>query len=713
METSGFSTYRGIPVEKIVTPLDASTALRRITDQIDTHKGALMVSNYEVPDRYSRWDIGFINPPLELVARERSFSLNALNKNGRRLLPLLQEVLEGHPHLEYFTVTPQALHGVTSPMTDWFPEEERSRQPSLFSVIRAIADLFRSDEPYLGLYGAFGYDLVFQFEKLEQRHARPEDQRDCHLFLPTDLVVVDRQKELAYSICYRIYTPEGWTEPHLNTGATFPMASGQADGAVQCDHNEGEFEEKVQQIRSGCQRGDFFEVVLSQAFSAGFDSTPLTLFQRLCERNPSPYSFLLNFGQEQLVGASPEMYIRVNNGRFETCPISGTVPVGEDAMETAERIKNLIGSAKEESELTMCTDVDRNDMSRICVPGSVKLLGRRLIEKYSRLIHTVDHVEGQLAEGFDAIDAILTHMWACTVTGSPKPIAMQTIENLEKSPRRWYSGCVGFLWFNGYASTGMTLRTIHLQDGVATIRAGATLLFHSDPKAEEQETRTKASAFLDATLGRSKAQISDVIEPVNGQGKTVLFVDHHDSFVHTLAGYVRQTGARVITLRAGFPYEMINQFQPDLLFLSPGPKTPQDQQVPQLVGEAVRRQLPVFGVCLGHQGIAEHFGGHLLTFAEPCHGQPSDVYHEGTGLFAGLPQPFQAGRYHSLYVDPEQLPAELEVTARTDSGVIMGLQHRKLPIASVQFHPESILSLQKQAGLHLLDNALGLLCDRS
>ncbi|MEC7220321.1 MAG: anthranilate synthase component I, partial [SAR324 cluster bacterium] len=123
METSGFSTYRGIPVEKIVTPLDASTALRRITDQIDTHKGALMVSNYEVPDRYSRWDIGFINPPLELVARERSFSLNALNKNGQRLLPLLQEVLEGHPHLESFTVTPQALHGVTSPMTGWFPEE--------------------------------------------------------------------------------------------------------------------------------------------------------------------------------------------------------------------------------------------------------------------------------------------------------------------------------------------------------------------------------------------------------------------------------------------------------------------------------------------------------------------------------------------------------------------------------------------------------------
>ncbi len=153
---------------------------------------------------------------------------------------------------------------------------------------------------------------------------------------------------------------------------------------------------------------------------------------------------------------------------------------------------------------------------------------------------------------------------------------------------------------------------------------------------------------------------------------------------------------------------MIDQFQPDLLFLSPGPKTPQDQQVPQLVGEAVRRQLPIFGVCLGHQGIAEHFGGRLLTFTEPCHGQPSEVYHEETGLFAGLPQPFRAGRYHSLYVDPEQLPAELEVTARTDSGVIMGLQHRQLPIASVQFHPESILSLQKTGRTSLARQCIGI-----
>ncbi|GIT02808.1 MAG: hypothetical protein CM1200mP28_00670 [Deltaproteobacteria bacterium] len=139
-------------------------------------------------------------------------------------------------------------------------------------------------------------------------------------------------------------------------------------------------------------------------------------------------------GQEQLVGASPEMYVRIKEDRFETSPISGTVPVGNDPMETAERIKTLISSEKEESELTMCTDVDRNDMARICIPGSVRLIGRRLLERYSRLIHTVDHLEGILNNDRDAVDAILSHMWACTVTGSPKPAAMQTIENMENSP---------------------------------------------------------------------------------------------------------------------------------------------------------------------------------------------------------------------------------------------------------------------------------------
>src|SRR5690606_13167834 len=156
-----------------------------------------------------------------------------------------------------------------------------------------------------------------------------------------------------------------------------------------------------------------------------------------------------------------------------------------------------LNSVKDESELTMCTDVDRNDKARVCVPGSVRVIGRRQIELYSRLIHTVDHIEGRLRPGLDAFDAFLTHMWAVTVTGAPKQWAMQFIEDHEDAPRRWYGAAVGFAGFDGSMNTGLTLRAAHIENGVATIRVGATLLYDSDPEAEERETYLKARALLE------------------------------------------------------------------------------------------------------------------------------------------------------------------------------------------------------------------------
>ena len=237
-------------------------------------------------------------------------------------------------------------------------------------------------------------------------------------------------------------------------------------------------------------------------------ASPAAFFERLRLRNPAPYEFFLNLGAgEYLVGASPEMYVRVTGDRVETCPIAGTIARGDDPLGDAEAIRALLTSPKEESELTMCTDVDRNDKSRICVPGSIKVIGRRQIELYSRLIHTVDHIEGRLRPEFDALDAFLTHMWAVTVTGAPKAWAMQFIEDHEADPRRWYGGAVGMIGFDGGMNTGLTLRTAHIRDGVAAVRTGATLLFDSDPQAEERETRLKARALLEtlAEAGRPDA----------------------------------------------------------------------------------------------------------------------------------------------------------------------------------------------------------------
>jgi len=402
------------------------------------------------------------------------------------------------------------------------------------------------------------------------------------------------------------------------------------------------------------------------------------------------------------------MYVRVSDRRVETCPISGTIARGVDPVGDAAQILQLLNSTKDESELTMCTDVDRNDKSRVCEPGSVKVIGRRLIESYAGVFHTVDHVEGFLQEGFDSLDAFLSHMWAVTVIGAPKKAAAHTIESLEKNARGWYGGAVGMITLNGDINTGILIRTTYLRDGIASYPVGATLLYDSIPAMEERETRLKATGFFRA-LSTSDTAATPVQEhEPAGAGAKLLLVDNDDCFIHTLANYARQTGAEVVTYRAGFPPELIEQVAPNLILISPGPGRPHDFGVPEVVRTAVRAGVPVFGVCLGLQGIVEAFGGELGVLAYPMHGKPSTVRHKGIGVFEGLPEEFQVGRYHSLFARRETLPACLEITAETADGVIMGVRHRELPIEAVQFHPESILTAEGGHGLQLMANAMRL-----
>jgi anthranilate synthase len=427
----------------------------------------------------------------------------------------------------------------------------------------------------------------------------------------------------------------------------------------------------------------------------------------------------VNLGRsEYLVGASPEMFVRVGDPDprspcpsksrlVETCPISGTIARGRDALEDAVQIQRLLASEKDACELTMCTDVDRNDKSRVCEPGSVEVTGRRQIELYSRLIHTVDHVQGTLREGLDALDAFLTHTWAVTVTGAPKSWAMRFIEEHELSPRRFYGGAVGRVGFDGRLDTGLTLRTIRIARGIAETRVGATLLHDSDPDEEEAETGLKAAALLDALRAPDAPPARpNAARRRAGAGRRVLLVDCEDSFVHTLGSYFRETGCEVVTLRVGFGLAALERAAPDLVVLSPGPGRPEDFGLDALIGELVRRELPIFGVCLGLQAIAEHFGGDLGVLPEPVHGKASRIASLGGRILEGLPGEFSAGRYHSLHVRADSLPEALRVTALDEQGRIMALEHRELPIDAVQFHPESILSLPGGVGRRLIENVV-------
>jgi anthranilate synthase len=261
------------------------------------------------------------------------------------------------------------------------------------------------------------------------------------------------------------------------------------------------------------------------------------------------------------------------------------------------------------------------------------------------------------------------------------------------------------LKLNGDINTGILIRTTYLRDGIATYPAGATLLYDSIPEMEEQETRVKATGFF-RILGPQVSKEDSAQSDQPGDAPKLLLVDHDDCFIHTLANYARQTGASVVTYRSGFPLEMLREIAPDLILISPGPGRPSDFGISGLVRAAVDLGIPIFGVCLGLQGITEAFGGELGVLDYPMHGKPSLVKHLGVGVFEGLPETFAVGRYHSLYAKRETLPGCLEITAESEDGVIMGIRHKHLPIEAVQFHPESILTAAENLGLKLMRNAM-------
>jgi anthranilate synthase len=695
-----FATPSGFTVDCRRTELAYAGALDGFAARLDREQGALFSSGVDYPGRYSRWEFGFANPPLEIVGHDRTFTCRALNARGEALLRFVAPIFAATPATTVADQDARELVLTIAPPGGVFSEEERSLQPSLMSPLRRFIAEFRGIvDPFLGLYGGFGYDLLFQFEPIALTHARPPDAKDLHLFLPDQIVVVDRRKEVAYRLDYE-FGAAGDTTVDLGRRPFIPPAAapsgGVGAGEPVSDHAPEDYAAMVERARERMRVGDIFEVVLSQTYQAPYAGAPSALFDRLKQVNPSPFEFLIQFGGEQLVGTSPEMFVRVEGDRVESCPISGTARRGKNPMQDAENLKALMNSEKDEVELTMCTDVDRNDKSRICRPGTVKLLGRRLIETYAGLFHTVDHVEGRLRDGLTGIDAFLSHMWAVTLTGAPKKKAVEIVEAFEKAPRGWYGGAVGALMLSGDVNTGITIRTVHLRDGAARYRVGATLVWDSVGLEEDAECRTKATNLFRALAAMSGRQTvaAEAPCPQPGRGRRVVLIDNEDSFVHTLADYFRQTGAEVATYRHGLPLERLLAARPDLVVHSPGPGRPEEFGVPELVRKLAAAGVPQFGVCLGLQGMVEAFGGALDVLPQPRHGKTWDVLHDQDGLFAGVPSPARVGAYHSLTARRDSFPGdELMVTARTADGLVMAVRHRRHKAMAVQFHPESILSM--------------------
>src|ERR1700759_1624285 len=707
-ERSEFTTASGLAILRSVEHFQGNAnRLDALIDLLDRRRGVVLSSGTTVPGRYESFDLGFADPPLVLETNGVDFALTALNARGEVLIAFLGDTLR-EPCVVITEKTATRLAGHVVRGEAPVEEDQRTRRASVMSVVRDLVRVFASsDDGMLGLFGAFAYDLVFQIEDLVERRPREKDQRDIVLYVPDRLLAYDRATsrgaQLSYDFTWKGKSTAGL--PRDTAESLYAKTSRQGFA----DHAPGEYQATVETARGAFARGDLFEAVPGQLFAEPCERSPAEVFQRLCRINPSPYGALMNLGDgEFLVAASPEMFVRSDGRRVETCPISGTIARGVDAIGDAEQIRQLLNSKKDEFELNMCTDVDRNDKARICVPGTIKVLARRQIETYSKLFHTVDHVEGMLRPGFDSLDAFLTHAWAVTVTGAPKLWAMQFVEDNERSSRRWYAGAIGAVNFDGSINTGLTIRTIRMKDGWAEVRAAPPCWFAADPAAEDRKCQVKAAALFQALRGDPPKPLSQLSPDASGSGKRVLLIDHDDSFVHMLADYFRQVGASVTVVRHVHALDMLRRDKWDLLVLSPGPGRPEDFKIASTIDAALGNKLPIFGVCLGVQAIGEYFGGQLGQLGQPAHGRPSRVQVRGGRLMKSLPNEIVVGRSHLPYFGRASMPEVLDVTASTEDGVAMAIEHKTLPVGGVQFHPESLMSLGGEVGLRIVENAFRL-----
>jgi anthranilate synthase component 1 len=254
----------------------------------------------------------------------------------------------------------------------------------------------------------------------------------------------------------------------------------------------------VNKAKEYINAGDIFQVVPSQRFSVPFNLPPMSLYRSLRRLNPSPYLFFFDFGEFSIVGSSPEILVTLRDKTVTLRPLAGTRPRGKDAEEDKVLAKELLEDPKERAEHLMLLDLGRNDVGRVSKIGSVRVVEQFEIEYYSHVMHIASHVEGEISQEYDALDALAAGFPAGTVSGAPKIRAMEIIDELEKSRRGVYAGAVGYISANGTMDTCIALRTALVKDNQMYVQAGGGVVADSDPESEYQESINKARALFRA-----------------------------------------------------------------------------------------------------------------------------------------------------------------------------------------------------------------------
>ncbi len=373
-----------------------------------------------------------------------------------------------------------------------------------------------------GMVGYLGFDVVRRLEKHIGDHAKDDlGLPELTMLLTSDLAVLDHWDGTVLLIANAINhndTATGVDEAYAQAVARLEAMA--ADLAEPLEGRPAElpaarlpeftalwggqaFQDAVEEIKERIRAGEAFQVVPSQRFETPCPASALDVYRVLRATNPSPYMYLLRVpsgdgGVFDIVGSSPEALVKVEDGRATLHPIAGTRPRGATPRQDAALAEELLADPKERAEHLMLVDLGRNDLGRVCEPGSVEVVDFMSVERYSHVMHIVSTVTGRVADGRTAFDVLTACFPAGTLSGAPKPRALQIIDELEPTRRGLYGGCVGYLDFAGDSDTAIAIRTALLRDGTAYVQAGAGIVADSDPVSEDTECRNKAAAVLRA-----------------------------------------------------------------------------------------------------------------------------------------------------------------------------------------------------------------------
>ncbi len=366
-----------------------------------------------------------------------------------------------------------------------------------------------------GLAGYLGYDMVRLMEKLPDANPDVLGLPDGLFIRPTVVAVFDNvedkitvitpvwhNKDIRADVAYdhaRKRVADTVTELERNLRARKSARTKPEPPAVPTSNISRErYHEIVQTAKEYIVAGDIFQVVPSQQFNVPFKLPPFSLYRALRRLNPSPFLFFLDFGEFAVVGSSPEIMVRMRNGKVTIRPIAGTRTRGNTTEEDQALAEELLADPKERAEHLMLLDLGRNDVGRVAKVGTVRVTEQMVIERYSHVMHIVSNVEGEIDPKYDAISALIAGFPAGTVSGAPKVRAMEIIDELEPERRGIYGGCIGYIGANGDMDTCIALRTAIVKDGQLFVQAGGGVVADSVPELEYQESRNKARAILRA-----------------------------------------------------------------------------------------------------------------------------------------------------------------------------------------------------------------------